>query len=138
MRRCLIAAAVVALSLPTLAAAANAQGRFERRDGRFEHHGERFEHHRFHDRFGFDVFVGGPLYYPPPAYYAPPVYYYAPAPPASVYAPQPLPGVVVREGRDAQGNYCREYQSVANVNGQSVPTYGTACQRPDGSWQIVN
>ena len=46
-------------------------------------------------------------------------------------------GVVVREGRDSSGNYCREYQNTAYVNGQPVQTFGTACLRPDGSWQIV-
>ena len=38
----------------------------------------------------------------------------------------------------ATGRYCREYQSTATVNGQIQPVYGTACQQPDGSWEIVS
>lgn len=79
---------------------------------------------------------------PPPVYYAPPpprvVYVNPPpvyaAPPPVVYQvpPQPLPG-----GPLASNQQCREYQSTAVVNGQRVPSYGTACLQPDGSWQIV-
>jgi surface antigen len=34
--------------------------------------------------------------------------------------------------------YCREYQSVATINGQKQKMYGTACRQPDGSWKTVN
>lgn len=38
-----------------------------------------------------------------------------------------------------QGNkYCREYRSVADVAGKQQQIYGTACRKPDGSWQVVN
>jgi surface antigen len=36
------------------------------------------------------------------------------------------------------GRYCREYQAQVNVGGHPRETYGTACQQPDGSWQIVD
>jgi hypothetical protein len=89
-----------------------------------------------------------PRYYHPPRrvyYVPPPVYYYPPPPPRVVYAPPPpvvyapapvqqtLPGGPLA----SNGPYCREYQSTTVVNGRNVPTYGTACQQPDGSWQIV-
>ncbi len=65
------------------------------------------------------VVVERPIYVSPPAYAAP-------------------AGQVLREGRDSSGNYCREYQSSTSIDGRPVATYGTACLRPDGSWQIVN
>lgn len=64
---------------------------------------------------------------PPPAYYPPPPVVYQQAP------PQTLPGGPLASA-DTQ---CREYQSTAVVNGQRVPSYGTACLQPDGSWRIV-
>lgn len=103
-------------------------------------------------RVGVGIYYGipGPYYYGPvyphypahyyaPHYYAPRPVYYAPAyaAPAAVYAAPPA-GQVIREGRDSAGNYCREYQSSTSIDGRPVPTYGTACMRPDGSWQIVN
>lgn len=66
------------------------------------------------------VVVERPVYVSPPAYVTPPI------------------GQVIREGRDSAGNYCREYQSTTSIDGRPVPTYGTACLRPDGSWQIIN
>jgi surface antigen len=36
-----------------------------------------------------------------------------------------------------QGNeYCREYQTVATINGKKQKMYGTACRQPDGSWKM--
>jgi surface antigen len=48
-------------------------------------------------------------------------------------------GVVTptREGRSAAGAYCREFQQEITVGGRTERGYGTACQRPDGSWEIV-
>lgn len=44
-----------------------------------------------------------------------------------------------REGRDANnGGYCREYNQTIYVGGKQESAYGTACQRPDGSWEIVS
>lgn len=82
-------------------------------------------------------------------YVAPPVYYYPPPPPRVVYVePRPAPvyvqpsapvsyGTVVPGGPLVDRTQCREYQSTAVVNGQQVPSYGTACLQPDGSWRIV-
>lgn len=36
------------------------------------------------------------------------------------------------------GEYCREYQQTVVIGGQEEDAYGTACRRPDGSWEIVN
>ena len=40
--------------------------------------------------------------------------------------------------QDQSGQYCREYQSEARVNGEIQRTYGTACRQPDGQWKLVN
>lgn len=45
--------------------------------------------------------------------------------------------VAVRDGTSTSGRYCREYQTTVTVGGQKEQGYGTACQQPDGSWQIV-
>ncbi len=44
----------------------------------------------------------------------------------------------INEGTsDKSGDYCREYQTEIIVGGKIEQGYGTACQRPDGSWEIV-
>lgn len=43
----------------------------------------------------------------------------------------------VRDGRSSTGRYCREYQQTVYVGGKQQSAYGTACQQPDGSWEIV-
>lgn len=43
-----------------------------------------------------------------------------------------------REGKSTAGRYCREYQQTVTVGGQTESAYGTACQQPDGSWEIMN
>lgn len=43
----------------------------------------------------------------------------------------------VRDGTDANGNYCREFQQTIIVGGQQQQAYGKACRQPDGSWKIV-
>lgn len=43
-----------------------------------------------------------------------------------------------RDGRDASGAYCREYQQTIYVGGKQQSGYGTACQQPDGSWKVIN
>lgn len=46
---------------------------------------------------------------------------------------------VTRDGTSrTTGRYCREYQQTVYVGGQQQSAYGTACQQPDGSWEIVN
>jgi hypothetical protein len=75
-----------------------------------------------------------PYYYPPPpVYYPPPPVVYAP-PPGVVYAAPPPPQMSL--GHPVSPG-CREYTAPANVGGQTVQTYGTACRQPDGTWRIV-
>jgi len=42
-----------------------------------------------------------------------------------------------RDGYSSSGRYCREYQQTVVVGGREEDAYGTACQQPDGSWEIV-
>ena len=42
-----------------------------------------------------------------------------------------------KDGYSSSGKYCREYQQTIYVDGKQQSAYGTACQQPDGSWQIV-
>ncbi|MGH1403093.1 MAG: RT0821/Lpp0805 family surface protein [Alphaproteobacteria bacterium] len=46
--------------------------------------------------------------------------------------------VATKDGYSASGKYCREFQQTVFIGGQEESAYGTACQQPDGSWQIVN
>ena len=41
-----------------------------------------------------------------------------------------------RQGQDAAGNQCREFQQEVSIAGQAEQAYGTACLQPDGSWKI--
>lgn len=43
----------------------------------------------------------------------------------------------VRDGSDAYGNYCREFQTTVQIGGQPQQAYGRACRQPDGSWKVV-
>ena len=43
----------------------------------------------------------------------------------------------LRDGTSASGQYCREFQQKVFIEGRSQDAYGTACQQPDGAWQIV-
>jgi surface antigen len=43
-----------------------------------------------------------------------------------------------REGTDAGGKQCREYQTTVTVGGKTEQAYGTACRQADGSWKVVN
>jgi surface antigen len=43
----------------------------------------------------------------------------------------------VREGSDASGNPCREFQQNVTIDGRTQSAYGTACRQTDGSWKIV-
>lgn len=44
----------------------------------------------------------------------------------------------VRDGVASNGDYCREFQTQITVGGKSENAYGTACQKPDGSWKIIS
>jgi surface antigen len=41
-----------------------------------------------------------------------------------------------RTGRTASGSQCREFTQTIMIGGQAKQGVGTACQNPDGSWQI--
>ena len=41
-----------------------------------------------------------------------------------------------KQGQDAAGNQCREFQQEVTIGGQTEQAYGTACLQPDGSWKI--
>jgi len=38
----------------------------------------------------------------------------------------------------ADGSFCREYTSMAEVGGKSETAYGRACRQDDGSWKIAS
>jgi len=40
--------------------------------------------------------------------------------------------------QNADGQYCREYQTETQVGGKTQNMYGKACRQPDGSWKIVS
>ena len=128
--RCAVAALIVAASLPIAPPAAGGGVGVTFGFGGYPQ--PYYGHHRHRP----PVYYGPPpIYYaPPPVYVAPPRVYYAPPPiyvePAPTYAPTYAPPA-------PRGN-CREYQSTAMVNGAVVPTYGTACQQPDGTWRLIN
>lgn len=37
-----------------------------------------------------------------------------------------------------EGNYCREYTTRVNINGQWRTAYGHACKMPNGTWRVVS
>lgn len=43
-----------------------------------------------------------------------------------------------REGHTPDGGYCREFRQQVTIAGRTEEAYGTACRKPDGSWQVVN
>jgi hypothetical protein len=45
---------------------------------------------------------------------------------------------VLRDGYSTSGRYCREFQQQVTIGGQTEWAYGTACQQPAGSWQVVS
>ncbi len=44
----------------------------------------------------------------------------------------------VKTYQTSQGEYCREFQQDIVIAGQKEQGYGTACRRPDGSWEIIS
>lgn len=97
-----------------------------------------YPYHHYHHSGGYVMLGGG---YPGPAYYEPyypqPYGYYAPQPVYNV-APPPEVTIMPNVVSNAPGDYCREYQGHARINGVDRPTYGTACRQPDGSWKLIN
>ena len=45
--------------------------------------------------------------------------------------------IATREGTSSSGRYCREFQHTVFIDGKAERGYGTACQEPDGSWEII-
>ena len=45
---------------------------------------------------------------------------------------------VICEGTSSSGRYCREYTQEVDIGGTSQQVYGTACQNPDGSWEMMD
>ena len=43
----------------------------------------------------------------------------------------------LREGRSGHGEYCREFQSNAYIDGHRETVYSTACQGQDGRWYAM-
>ncbi len=43
----------------------------------------------------------------------------------------------LKDGTAASGAYCREYQTTVTIDGKTEEAVGTACQRADGTWEIV-
>ena len=43
-----------------------------------------------------------------------------------------------RTYQNDDGQYCREFTQIITVGGEEQEGYGTACRRPDGSWEIMN
>jgi len=49
---------------------------------------------------------------------------------------QQIVQVVVPQGPACSSGYTREYTTTVTVGGKQVPGYGTACYKPDGSWEL--
>jgi len=45
--------------------------------------------------------------------------------------------VPIKNVRVGGNEYCREYRSTADIAGKKQQIYGTACRRPDGTWETV-
>ena len=45
---------------------------------------------------------------------------------------------VLRDGTSTTGRYCREFQQKVSIGGKQEAAYGTACQSPDGSWEVIS
>lgn len=43
-----------------------------------------------------------------------------------------------RTYQNSTGQYCREYNQTITIGGKTEEAFGTACRKPDGSWQIVS
>jgi hypothetical protein len=46
--------------------------------------------------------------------------------------------IATREGTSTSGRYCREFQQEVAIGGKNEQAYGTACQNPDGSWEVIS
>ena len=41
-----------------------------------------------------------------------------------------------RDGTSNTGQYCREFQQTVVIGGREEQAFGTACRKPDGSWEV--
>ena len=148
------AIALIAATSMTLAAPAFAGGRhggggggWGGGGGGYSHHGGGYRGGRNDDGLAAVALIGGLVLgaafmsaatqpaYSQPVYQQPT---YAPAY-NGYYDQQPLQATPTSDVYQSQsGQYCREYQSQANIGGRMTYGYGTACQQPDGSWRVVN
>lgn len=46
--------------------------------------------------------------------------------------------IATREGVSTSGRYCREFQQEVSIGGRTEQAYGTACRKPDGSWEVIS
>ena len=46
--------------------------------------------------------------------------------------------IATRDGWSNAGRYCREFQQTVEIGGRMEQAYATACQQPDGSWQVTS
>lgn len=44
----------------------------------------------------------------------------------------------IRDGTSTSGRYCREFQHDVKIGGRNERAYGTACRKPDGSWEVIS
>lgn len=42
-----------------------------------------------------------------------------------------------RTWQNAEGEYCREYETEVVIGGEVKKAFGTACRQPDGEWKVV-
>ena len=49
-----------------------------------------------------------------------------------------IPTIMAAPAQAKDKEYCREYTKTISVGGRSERAYGTACYKPDGSWEIVS
>lgn len=45
--------------------------------------------------------------------------------------------IPLRDGHTPDGRSCREFQQQITIDGRQQSAFGTACQKADGSWEIV-
>ncbi len=44
----------------------------------------------------------------------------------------------IKTFEDKKGTYCREFVQKVYIGGREQEAYGTACRRPDGSWEMIS
>lgn len=83
-----------------------------------------------------------PNYVAPPAPPSPRIIYVEPEvieyrrAPTPVYVEEGYLGPPPAERRTEHKRHCREFTQTIKIDGRTHESYGTACLRPDGTWQI--